>query len=269
MMSQEAPGLLTSGERTEGGERNADVELSADAVAHYLRSHPDFFLAREDVLAELSLPHNSGRAISLVERQVHLFREQRDTLQRELAGLVAIARQNDRLFEKTKRLLVKLLEAGSLADIAAVLDESLRHDFGLDASGLVLFSEQALLPQQGSLHFVTRQQADEILGSLLLGDKALCGRFRASQLQLLFPGTDSIGSAAIIPLRSGELLGALAVGSKDAAYFESGMGSLFLSYISDTLSRILPPLLQVGPEPSLAAPAGAAAGEARQVNYPD
>lgn len=231
-------------------------ELTAEAVADYLRSHPEFFIGHEDVLAELKLPHNSGRAISLVERQVHLFREQRDTLQHELAELVAVARQNDRLFEKSKRLLVKLLEAESLADIAAVLDESLRHDFGLDASGLVLFSEQSSPPQQGSLHFITRHQADEVLGSLLLGDKALCGRFRESQLRLLFPSAENVGSAAIIPLRYDGLLGALAVGSKDVDYFESGMGSLFLSYISDTLSRMLPPLLQVGPEESLAAAAG-------------
>lgn len=231
-------------------------ELTAEAVAEYLRNHPEFFIGHEDVLAELSLPHNSGRAISLVERQVHLFREQRDTLQRELAELVAVARQNDRLFEKSKRLLVKLLEAESLADIATVLDESLRHDFGLDASGLVLFSDLPLPPQQGSLHFITRPQADEILGSLLLGEKALCGRFRESQLRLLFPSAQGVGSAAIIPLRYDGLLGAFAVGSKSEDYFESGMGSLFLSYISDTLSRMLPPLLQVGPEQSLAAAAG-------------
>lgn len=231
-------------------------ELTAEAVADYLRSNPEFFLEHQDVLAQLTLPHDSGRAISLVERQIHLFREQRDILQRELAELVAVARQNDRLFEKSKRLLVKLLEAESLEDMATVLDESMRHDFGLDAAGLVLLSEEAQPPQQGSLHFITRHQADEVLGSLLLGDKALCGRFRESQLKLLFPGAQAVGSAAIIPLRHAELLGALAVGSKDADYFESGMGSLFLSYISDTLSRLLPPLLKTDPEAALAAAAG-------------
>lgn len=231
-------------------------ELTAEAVADYLRSHPAFFTEHQDVLAELTLPHDSGQAISLVARQVHLFREQRDLLQRELADLIAVARQNDRLFEKSKRLLVKLLEAESLEDMATVLDESMRHDFGLDAVGLVLFAEESRHSEQGSLHFITRHQADEILGSLLLGKKALCGRFREAQLGLLFPGVKGIGSAAIIPLRHDELLGALAVGSVHANYFESGMGSLFLSYISDTLSRLLPPLLKTDPQSILAAAAG-------------
>lgn len=233
-------------------------ELTATAVADYLRRYPAFFIDHQDLLLELSLPHDSGRAISLVERQVHLFREQRDTLQRELAGLIAVARQNDRLFDKSKRLLIKLLEAESLADIAMALDESIRHDFGLDTTGLVLLSGVPTPPRQGSLHFITRHEADEILGSLLLGNKALCGRFRESQLQLLFPNAAHIGSAAIIPLRHEGLLGALAIGSKDIDYFENGMGSLFLSYISDTLSRMLPPLLKTGPKESLVATVGTA-----------
>lgn len=230
--------------------------VNAAAVAEYLSRHPAFFVEHQELLGQLTLPHESGRAISLVERQIHLFREQRDSLQRELSELVSVARQNDRLFEKSKRLLVRLLEAESLADLATGLDEAMRHDFGLDAAGLVLFSEQSRPPQQGSLHFISRAQADEVLGSLLLGEKALCGRFREAQISLLFPGVEGVASAAIIPLRREQLLGALAVGSKDANYFDNGMGSLFLSYISDTLSRLLPPLLKSRPEAALAAAAG-------------
>jgi uncharacterized protein YigA (DUF484 family) len=60
----------------------------------------------------------------------------------------------------------------------------------------------------------------------------------------LFPSNnEAIGSAAIIPIRDGELLGVFCLGSRDPAYFDSGMGSLFLSYISDFMSRILPNLL--------------------------
>jgi len=35
-----------------------------------------------------------------------------------------------------------------------------------------------------------------------------------------------------------------AVGSCEPGYFDQSMGSLFLSYISDTLSRLLPPMLK-------------------------
>ena len=45
--------------------------LTREAVADYLRNNPDFFIDQDELLRSLTLPHDSGRAISLVERQVH------------------------------------------------------------------------------------------------------------------------------------------------------------------------------------------------------
>src|SRR5690554_4101820 len=113
-------------------------ELTREAVAEYLKHNPDFFVDQDELLRSLTLPHDSGRAISLVERQVHLFREQRDTLRHELVELVSIARHNDRLFEKSKRLLLQVIEARNLNDMAAAIDDSIRSDFGLDAASVLL-----------------------------------------------------------------------------------------------------------------------------------
>jgi len=52
---------------------NTDA-LSADQVASYLKKHPDFFINRDSLLAEITLPHESGQAISLLERQVKILR---------------------------------------------------------------------------------------------------------------------------------------------------------------------------------------------------
>lgn len=236
-----------------GGQASA---LSDENVVAYLRQHPDFFTRHEDLLRDLRLPHASGAAISLVERQVHLFREQRDTLRRELKDLVAIARQNDRLFEKSKRLLMQLLEAETLSDIAMVIDDSIRNDFGLDAASLVLFADAPDAFQgQSGLRGMTLEDARDVFGSLLEAPRALCGPLRPAQLAHLFPGQDDIQSVAIIPLRRAEPIGLFAVGSRQAQYFDSSMGSLFLSYISDSLCRMLPPLLQREQVPEVAATA--------------
>lgn len=220
--------------------------LNERQIVDWLRQHPDFFERHDDLLLDLKLPHESGRAISLIERQVHVFREQRDRLHRELVDLISIARQNDRIFDKTKRLLMQLLEAGSLDAIAMVLDDSIRQDFGLAAASLLLFTEAALPGEgEGTLHRANLTDARAVLGGMLEGQKATAGQFRRAQTNLLFPAHKTqIASAAVIPLRFGELLGVFAVGSLEANYFDSGMGSLFLSYISDTISRMLPPLLK-------------------------
>ncbi len=223
-----------------------NATLTAEQVAEYLRNHPDFFVDRDELLRSLTLPHDSGRAISLVERQVHLYREQRDMLRNELVELVAIARQNDRLFEKSKRLLMQVIEARNLTEMAAAIDDSIRGDFGLDAASVMLIGGE--LPAgstTGALHVVSEADAERTLGALLDGDRAVCGQFREADRNFLFPGRDEpVASVALVPLRTDRLLGVFAVGSCQPGYFDQSMGSLFLSYISDTLSRLLPPILQ-------------------------
>jgi uncharacterized protein YigA (DUF484 family) len=220
-------------------------ELTREQVTEYLSANPDFFLDQDDLLRSLTLPHDSGRAISLVERQVHLFREQRDTLRRELVDLVSIARHNDRLFEKSKRLLIQVIEARTLSDMASAIDDSIRGDFNLDASSVLLFSDTELPGvSQGSLHVVTPTEAEQHLGSLLDGERAVCGQFRENEREFLFPDREEpIASVALVPLRAEGLVGVFAVGSCQPGYFDQSMGSLFLSYISDTLSRLLPPMV--------------------------
>lgn len=231
---------------TEQTVRKKAEDLTPEQVADYLRANPDFFVDQDELLRSLTLPHDSGRAISLVERQVHLFREQRDTLRRELVELVSIARHNDRLFEKSKRLLMQVIEARTLNDMASVIDDSIRGDFGLDAASVLLFTDQAL-PEasQGALHVVGPDLARERLGMLLDGERAVCGQFRESEREFLFPDREEpIASVALVPLRHEQLVGVFAVGSCQPGYFDQSMGSLFLSYISDTLSRLLPPMIQ-------------------------
>jgi len=215
----------------------ADVEA-------YLERHPDFFERHEQLLQTLSLPHESGRAISLVERQVHLFREQRDALREELSGLIGIARQNDQLFARSKRLLMQLLDAGSLEEIANVLDETIRTEFDLQSATLTILTSAEAPSQCGALRYLAAEQARAIFGEALDEEKPLFGRLRQEYREALFSQPEQVGSAAVIPVRRNYCLGLIAVSSEQEDYFDSSMGSLFMTYISDTLGRLLPPLIE-------------------------
>lgn len=51
------------------------MDLNAQQVAEYLRTHPEFFEANALLLADIQLPHpHGGRAISIGERQVLTLR---------------------------------------------------------------------------------------------------------------------------------------------------------------------------------------------------
>ena len=99
------------------------VKLDSESVAAYLRQHPEFFVDHEELIPELRIPHQPGEAVSLVERQVKLLRERNIEMRHRLSQLMDVARDNDRLFDKTRRLVLDLLDAASLEELQrAVVD---------------------------------------------------------------------------------------------------------------------------------------------------
>ncbi|MCK5387204.1 MAG: DUF484 family protein, partial [Gammaproteobacteria bacterium] len=58
-----------------------DTEFEHEMV-RYLRDHPAFFEAHQDVLAGMILSHETGSAVSLIERQVQILREQKEEQKR-------------------------------------------------------------------------------------------------------------------------------------------------------------------------------------------
>ncbi|WP_287031209.1 DUF484 family protein [Pseudomonas sp. UBA6310] len=212
--------------------------LDAAAVAAYLREHPEFFVDFEELIPELRIPHSRGEAVSLVERQVKLLRERNIEMRHRLSQLMDVARDNDRLFDKTRRLVLDLLDAGSLEEVVSAVEDSLRHEFQVPFVSLILFSETPL----GVGRSVSVAEAHQAVGGLLSGSKTLCGVLRSHELAFLFGDEDreKVGSAAVVALNHQGLHGLLAVGSPDPQHYKSSLGTLFLSYLGEVLSRVLP-----------------------------
>lgn len=226
------------------------AEPGASQVVDYLRAHPEFFVEHENLLADLKLPHESGAAISLVQKQVSVFRAQRDSYEHQLNSLIETARENDQLFSKSKRLLTSLLEADSLDEVLIVLQDGFLHDFGVDFCELLVFENADCdLPASrtsmpANVHSISSVVASHSLGDLLTPGKVSFGRLTAAQREILFPTcSNEVGSCAVIPLQYESPLGLLSIASRELDYFNSSMGTMFLTYIADTLARILPPLL--------------------------
>ena len=214
------------------------AELDSEQVAAYLRRHPEFFVDHEELITELRIPHQPGEAVSLVERQVKLLRERNIEMRHRLSQLMDVARDNDRLFDKTRRLVLDLLDAGSLEEVVGVVEDSLRHEFQVPFVGLILFSDSNL-PVGRS---VSSSEAHQQIGGLLSGGKTICGVLRPHELEFLFGKEDAtqVGSAAVVSLTHQGLHGVLAIGSADPQHYKSSLGTLFLVYIAEVLARVLP-----------------------------
>lgn len=209
--------------------------LTAADVANFLRSNPDFFTNRADLLFDLSLPHGYNSASSLLEKQANVLRTRNTELRHKLNEMVSIARDNDRLFQQIRQLGLALLEAENPAECEAVLRHSLQQDLQLDHTGLLLYSDQAL-PE--SITTTSSGEVHNMLGGLLRGNRIICTTLRRQEMNFLFRGYDRAeGSAALIPLHFRRDLGLLAIGSTDPNHFNSNMDTAFAGYIGDILSR--------------------------------
>lgn len=219
-------------------QQDSPKPLDSEAVAAYLRLHPEFFIDHDELIPELRIPHQRGDTVSLVERQVKLLRERNIEMRHRLSQLMDVARDNDRLFDKTRRLVLDLLDAASLEEVVSAVEDSLRREFQVPFVSLILFSE-AQLPVGRS---VSGAEAHQAIGGLLVGGKTICGVLRKHELVFLFgdSAAEQIGSAAVVALSHQGLHGVLAIGSADPQHYKSSLGTLFLGYIAEVLARVLP-----------------------------
>lgn len=219
----------------------ADVgmELSDELVRDYLKENGDFLQRHPDMLDHLHISHASGSAISLVEKQVSILRERNVDMRHRLNALTANARENDRLYEQTRNLVLSLLEARDLDSLYQAFMDSMSGDFKVEHASMILFGDKSTA---GDCRIDTAEAAKIEIGALIRGNKPVCGVLRKEELNYLFPDASDIGSAALMSLMGSEPLGLIAVGSSDASKYSSSMGTLFLTQIADVIVRLLPRL---------------------------
>lgn len=223
--------------------------VTAGDVEEYLRSHPEFFNEHSELLREIAIPHTTGGAVSLVERQVAVLRDQNRTYRRQLQQLMDVARSNDELLQRLQQLTLRIIDGASLADALTALEDSLRADFSADAAGLQFFTGGEL-PAYGPrsfLHVSAKSPSDTTgeLRRLLAGAQPICGRLKGEQLAELFGEHAAvIGSTALLPLTvRGRLIGALAIGSHSADRFNPEMGTTYLRHLAELIAHRLVPFV--------------------------
>jgi uncharacterized protein YigA (DUF484 family) len=223
-----------------GNQEKAEIDtvLNDELVRDYLFNNDDFLQRNPELLDSLHIPHASGSAVSLVEKQVTVLRDKNVEMRHRLKALTDNARANDQLFEKTRRLVLRLLEAGSLPALYQAFAESMAADFGVEYSSMILFGTYPGADEACRLE--TTEHAKANIGALLKSGKPVCGALRDEELNYLFPNSGKVGSAAVMPLDGEAALGLIAVGSSDASVYNNTVGTLFLNQIADVVVRLLP-----------------------------
>ena len=221
-------------------EPQSSNKLSSQEVASYLKANPEFFIEQEDLLADLSLPHKSGTAISLLERQVTILRDRGADARQKLNNLLENAHNNDQLFDTTRNLVLALLRANDATEIAVVTQDQLSHHSNIDVCEFILIDKKNL-----KVAVSVRTETENILkkkfADVFRLNRTYCGAISKEQTQYLFPGqNNNIKSTAICPVvGDGDVFALIAFGNRSDSYFNVNLDTLFLDFIGHVVGAVI------------------------------
>jgi uncharacterized protein len=212
-------------------------EVTSEAVATFLKEHPEFFEQYADMLADIYIPHpHGGRAIPISERQILTLRERGKLLEGKLREVIQFGDENDAIGDKVHRLALALLAARDLASVTAVVNYNLQEDFSVPHVAIRAWKADGPLEFE-SLNPVgeaTREFAKSLPGPHCAHHAA-----EGTSADLFGDAAEHLRSFAYVPLRATDTFGLLALASEDIERFYPAMGTVFLKRIGDMVGTAL------------------------------
>jgi len=236
------------------------LEINDDTVVNYLSGNPEFFVNNHELLSRLRIPHESGNAVSLIEKQVSVLRGKCGHLENSLRDLIAVARQNEHLHQRLHTLIQETISAASLDEIVALTQASLKENFSAEGVHILLIAPAAkrtrrkgasasasstskrrtsVLPEiEGATLVRHTDKRIKAFSKVFAEGQTVCGMPDVEQLKALV-GNDyaHIASAAIMPLFHERKLGLIMLTSRDESRFGAAKGVMFLNQLGQMLSR--------------------------------
>lgn len=218
-----------------------------EEVISFLKQNPLFLIKHMKELEMLIVPHfakKPKKVVSLIEHQVCVLKDKNKQLSTQLRELIQIAQNNELLWKKTQKMMLKLIQQDSLKDLIETSYESAQETFSMEYFSLILFSNQTTLDSKNYCRILKKEQVEKKL-KMKIPHKTLCNTFRKDWFDFLF-GASIQGSALISPLitESKQLIGLFALGHQDDQHFHSQLDTSFIDFflkiLSEEVMRLLP-----------------------------
>lgn len=217
-------------------------KFSREDVARYLRTHSDFFMHHSELIETLAIPHETGEAVSLVERQVEMLRTKNKELDRKLHQLITVAKDNERVSRRLHALALGILSIKGLKGTILGIQEILHGDFPGTKVNIHLFDVMPEIKAQDCQSIERNLQKSKMVQNLFSSRRRGVAFLTKRQIESVFKiekNKKPIRSAAAVALKKKEHLGILFLGSTDINRFQSGMGTLFLGNLGEIISAKL------------------------------
>jgi len=216
------------------------VDVTEKQVVKHLQDNPEFFLNHPELLSKIKLPHDSGKAISLVEKQVNILREQGIKATERLKDLTNNAKTNDEIFDITRSLILDLLQSNTIEEVSTSVQKQFTQLRNIDACELI-FLNHSMQSLSTAIRVEDSKALKEKFSDVFRLEKPFCAQLQEEQILYLFPlSEENITSTALCPVSTnGETLALLALGNKTANYFNVHLDTLFLDFICEVLDSVI------------------------------
>ena len=223
------------------GKKITTNDLEKENVIAFLREHPNLLVEHPHILSEITIPHVTGAATSLVERQVSVLREQVRQHKNQLKELIEIATENGQLSEQLHILAGKLIKTSDVESLISTIKKSLISDFKADKIVIFILEDHDDIPE-----FVGENWPQKLLFEKAIKNKQpICERLNEEQHHAMFGNElPEYGSSVLVPLLGKEWNGLLAIGSQNPDRYQKDMGTKILSQMGDIVTLAIDPYVR-------------------------
>ena len=214
------------------------TSLNAEQVIAYLKENPDFFKTNPQLLADLNFTHETGGAVSLIQRQVELLREHHKTTRQRLGELSLHAKNNEALLQRIRDLSVTTAGAVTPKAILESLTRTIIQDFGLDSVYLVVEHNNWPMSADNVVGLTPEELGN--LRNAVYNLPVFVGRPSEKVRELIWKNeSKDTASIAMTRFKYKDVDTYLIIGSKDQSHFTNDMGTDFVTYIGEYLQALL------------------------------
>lgn len=211
--------------------------LDEKQIKEFLLANPEFLVNNPGVLNSLEIVHDSGVAVSLIQKQVENLRANYNLTTNHFLNLIEIAKGNENIFLETKRLILSLIETSNLKELILTTEKSFVTTFKATRSKLIFYSDSNASFPIGRLK--TPEETSAILGKILNSDKTYRGPIESEVSNFIFDKKSKIIEAVLVPLSSSSIKGLLALGSDIRGKYHDEKDTLFLDFLVEVISKLI------------------------------
>ncbi len=217
--------------------------LKPEEVINFLRENPEFFIDHPEAIEYLEIKHESGEAVSFIEKQVEFIKSKNLATSTQLKEFILNAKANELLFTKVKNLISIILNTEDFENLLTATEIFFIEELGTEECKLLFFTQEELY-RVNAKRIIEPEIATKTFSKIFKETDIFLGKISNEIASLIFGAKTNIMEAVIGKLNSEKIAGILVMGSSKDEKYSPENDTLFLNFAIEVLSHQIDRLIE-------------------------